>query len=217
MHTDALCFDYCMSMPYQKEGKYRADVELVERRWKQCEKLWDAFMVLENNPKLVKKLKVSDEAMAVMSQTHEDLHNPSIHERFSVMCRYCDNYWKMRHEADQCEMPGGRLLYLEYEEHGSSRPIPVYAKIEPDSMGQMMVSVANTERPWTGEMLTAPASDELLAQIRSMIEEKKLYKMIRYSSLPGGFRNYPLPTGGPPSWSFSAQFEEGRLSSSNDG
>ena len=66
MRSDTLCFDYCMSIPYQKEEKYRAETELVKRRWKQCEKLWDAFMVLEGNPKLVKKLKVSDEAMAVM-------------------------------------------------------------------------------------------------------------------------------------------------------
>ena len=133
------------------------------------------------------------------------------------MLRYCDNYWEMRHEADNREMPSGQLLFLEYEEHGSSRPEPVYAKIEPDSTGQMMVTVENVERPWTGEVLTAPASEELLAQIRSMIVEKKLYKMVRHSSLPAGFRNYPLPTGGPPSWSFSVQFEGGRFSSFNDG
>ena len=217
MRNDDLCFDYCLNMGYRKEEQYRADTAQVLGRWRQCEKLLDAYHVLLNNPKLMKKLKVSPEAMSVMELSFEDLLNPSYRERFAAMCRYCNNYWDLRHEADAREMPQGRLLRLEYEEHGSSRPNPVYVKIEPDSTGQMTVTVENASRPWTGEMLSAPASDELLTRVRNFVEEQKIHKMVRYHSLPSGFREHPLPTGGPPSWSFSAKFEGGQLSVDNDG
>lgn len=217
MRSDELAFDYCNNMAYQKEEQYCADTTLVIACFRQSEQLWDAYQVLLANPKLVKKLKVNSEAMAVMEQSVDDLRDPLLYERFAAVRTNADRYWQMRHEADARKMPEGRLLTMSYEEYGSSRPYPVFVKIEPDSTGRMMVTVVNAERPWTGEMLLAMASEELLAQVRSFIEAKKVHKMLRHSSLPTGFRDFPLPTGGPPSWSFYARFEDGSLSVSNDG
>jgi hypothetical protein len=206
------CFDYCMDAYYRSEEQYAKDTSAVRETYRQND--WIMSMCHTLTEKEVTKYHLEwfpmlmDKAEREMSITNN---------RFKEVTQFCDKIYAMRRQAAAQTMPTGKIKHLIYEEYGSSRPNPVYyeIKIDPSTGKVMLYGPENRHLDEAEKRPQTTLSEDVLNTIRQMVEEHKIYQE------PSSFyrpilTGVPPVTGGPPSWHFTCELEDGKVSTSGE-
>lgn len=213
--TDQAAYDYCGGMAWRSEEDYARDTATVnawldEMKWVDRHLIsipvedWKYFPGY-NQEKLNMLYSYAFGALAEMSP------------RYAVLCNYCNGVLKDQQEARARQMPEGKVLTLDYEESGGSRPVSVFYKLFRDSVSGRVVLQGHDFESRSSEPLEVSLDETVMDSVRIIIEKHKIYKELRYYSLPPSFPNAPLPCGGPPAWYFRCHLEGGTVKTGSDG
>lgn len=207
--NDEACFSYCMDAYHKKEADFANDTAKILNVYRQND--WIIRMCESISEKEVKKYQLEDWQYIIQTALME---NNSTRDRFDAVLKYYDRIFTMRREAEARTMPKGKMTYFRYEEYGSSRPDPVYYEIKVDSAtGKATLYGPENDRirREIGERLTVALDETAIDTIRQIVEKEKIYQKLSYYSRPH-IPRVPEITGGPPSWNFTYQTADGRIS-----
>lgn len=146
--------------------------------------------------KLIKQGLHPDSLDAIYGWAHELLD--LVHPRYSIVTKFCEKQLLIRREALQRTMPEGQLLRFSYREYGSSRPTEVCLVLERNEVSQR----------WQLNGQDVP--EDVAEEVRSLVERYEVYRCLSRFEKPS-FPQIPDQLGGPPSWSFTCQFEGGTI------
>ena len=207
MNNEA-CFDFCMNSYYRPEEEYAKDTTAIMAAYQQND--WILKMCESLTEKERKKYHLED-VEGWMQQIMFEKYQTR--ERYDAMTRFCDGIYNQRRRAAVRTMPTGKLKHFLYEEFGSSRPDPVYYEVLVDSAtGKAILRSMESRRMGGHEGQPQVAvGKEVLEKICQMVEQKELYKKLEYYSRPH-IPGVPEITGGPPSWNFTCELENGKIS-----
>ncbi|MBO4430907.1 MAG: hypothetical protein J5790_06170 [Bacteroidaceae bacterium] len=207
-----LCFNYCMSAYNRPVEEYARDTAAIQEVYRLND--WTKEMCQTLTEKEVKKYHLEWHPALVQRAAEENI---SIYERFAVLTRFCDKVYEMRRKAATQTMPTGKVKHLIYEEYGSSRPTPVHYEIKIDEATGKVTLYGFKDR-FMDESAPLPQvalGEEELNTIRQMIEKHKIYQELSSYTRPH-IPNVPEITGGPPTWYFNCELEDGKVSTGGD-
>lgn len=214
--SDEHAYAYCCGVLTRSDEQYAADTAAVGRMEQQYRWLMDHHTML--TPKEAKKYKQYDPAMLTFLYDNAGRQMSEVMPRYHKLRDYCNRHREAYRKARSQTMPEGRVLGLEYEEYGSSRPDPVLYEIVRDTASGRMMLLGCESRRTADRLQERPqveVGDSVLDKVRALISEHSIYKVMAYNEEPPAFPKCPQPLGAPPSWRFRCQFEGGTVACSS--
>ena len=191
--------EYCSRVLNRDDEAYSRDTARVNDLIRKAEWLINRVYYPDEKQKqkLIKQGYHPDSLSAIYGWAHELIQ--LVHPRYSIVTKFCEKQLQRRREAQQRKMPEGRLVSFSYREYGSSRPNEFLLVLERDKVSQR----------WQLNGQEVP--DGVADEIRSLVERYEVYHCLSCFEEGSPFIQSPLKLGGPPSWSFTCQFEGGTI------
>ena len=185
--------------------QYSADMEQAQKHFEEIEWMYELGLLEDKKGRyfLTKYFKDFSPADLVflMERSREE------RRRLDVVKDYCDNMMARKAEAATHTMPKGKLLKLSYDERATYISLLSEYEVVADSAGhyQLLAPIRFNDE----DKVAISLPDDFGEQVRSLLEEKGVYRCLTYYPEPPTMPGEPQLLGGPPSWSFSAEFEDG--------
>lgn len=207
LSSDQKAFDYCKDILWLSDEQFSQDTASINEWFRKL--TWVSNNQTFPDPKEIKKKELRQYSEPQLSAYYHCVLEQmwTTAPRHKILIEYCERVLERRKIAKARTMPEGSIKRLEYREYGSSRPNEVFYKIERDSTLGTFVLSGYVNR----EIVKKAIDDNVLQQIRTMIEDKRLYKELNMYEYPPAFPECPLPDGGPPSWYFYCELEGGSV------
>ena len=207
LSSDQHAFDYCKDILWLSDEQFTQDTASINEWFRKL--TWVSNNQTFPDPKEIKKKELRQYSEPQLSAYYHYVLEQmwTTAPRHKILIEYCERVLERRKIAKARTMPEGSIKRLEYREYGSSRPNEVFYKIERDSTSGTFVLSGYVNR----EIVKKAIDAKVLQQIRTMIENKRLYKELNMYEYPPAFPECPLPDGGPPSWYFCCELEGGSV------
>lgn len=201
---DEVAKTYCMNILNISDEQYSRDTARVNAVI--CDAQWiTEHQILPDDgmsKKLAKKKYDTGKLDEIYCWAENVLH--SVYPRYGILTDFCDRQLRLRREALQKTMPGGKLISFYYREYGSSRPDEVIYELRSD------ISTGH----W--QLNGREVADTVAYKVRELAERGKAYQCLSHYMESPHFQDAPHTLGGLPSWQFCCKFEGGEINSESE-